>query len=207
MRPSAVPNERSVAHLHLARTRYLLAGPMDDARDAGLAALASQLGLGVLTTSAGRVVTANGAFCELIGYSEPELRELPTAAVLFNAESRSLLPELYAQGSVGAITTSREMTIVDRHGDEIPTTIGLALAPAPNATVHAVALVRDLRADRATLEQLNRMMLVGDKIGTGIIVWDGSNVGDPLELRLVFANQPAQAILRMDLDEAFGKSI
>lgn len=177
---------------------------MSDDPAVGFEALAGQLGLGALTTSNGRLVSANSAFCDLLGYSEMDIRALPSMTALLTPESRSLLPGLQAQASTDP-NTSREVTLVDSRGREIPALLGMALAPSSGPGVDATVLVRDLRTERDAAQKLLQMVTLVDRLGMGVIVWDGRNVVDPLQLRLVFANSDACTSLQLDLAAVTGE--
>jgi len=160
-----------------------------------LAALADQLGLGLLVTSAGQIVNANRQFCDLLRHSIDELMAMPSAITLFSPEDRSLLAELYSQGVNGPTTAQHEHSLIDRDGGAVPVSIAFSLSPGPDDSVNAIALIRDLRVDRARAAERGRFSDLVDRLPVGVLVWDGSGVNDPVDLRLDFANEAALAAL------------
>lgn len=182
---------------------------MVEDRAVDLAALAGHIGLGVLTTQAGRLIGANDAMCELSGYSEDEMQGLPDVAALFTPESRSLFLDLHTRAASGHVTITSEMTLVARDGAAVPVRAAWAAAsaPAPGTTIDAVAIVRDLRGERAMTAQLHRMTLIEDRIGAGVIGWSRQRVDDPFQLRFTFANRAAHVMLELDATSPLGATL
>lgn len=165
---------------------------------ASLADLAGQLGLGLVATTGGRVVTANGVFCELTGYSAIELQAMPSAISLFSPESRGRLAALYEAGIEGASTAQLDAELLDRRSAPIPVSLALSLTPSESATVDAVAVIRDRRVERAQSVLSDRLRAVIDRIQLGILIWDGQGVEDPHQLRLTYANATSERLLDLD---------
>lgn len=89
----------------------------------------------------------------------------------------------------------------------MPVALAFSLSPGPNDSVDAIALVQDRRVDLTRSAEVARFAALVDRLPAGVLVWDGSGVEDPMDLRLRYANRATRDTLGTSPEVLFGRTI
>jgi PAS domain S-box-containing protein len=154
---------------------------------------------GILTTDAQwRIIEANQAFLEIVGYTRDDLpmRSEILTPPEWVARTDRAKRDLVGQG----IATPWEKEYIHKTGRRVPVLVGAAALPEGGA----VALIHDLSAQKEAEAETKRMRLFLDSIVENLpsMVF----VKDAESLRFVRVNKAAEDLLGLSREELLGKS-
>lgn len=165
----------------------------------------SEVGEGFVIAEGPRISYANEAFCEISGYSERELLELPTFFELFAPEERAEFLERFSRRVSGEEGTShQEITLLSKDGRRVDLEISVKEL-REDGVVRFVIITRDITDRKKTEEALRqseeRYRAVVEQAAEGIFLVD------PDTKRFLEANAEYQKMLGYTSEELLGMTL
>jgi len=183
---TALPAVAAVAAGVLARRHRALAERHDV--DRRLLSGLSQLGEGVVVHEGARVIDANGAFCELTGYTRAELLALPSVLDLVAPSDADLVRRRLRAVDEGLDQGVHRTLLRHRDGSDVPCEVATVQIER-DGRPHRLSLVHDLRErlawERTLTEHAEQLASAdaesaADQARTELVAMLTHDVGQPL---------------------------
>lgn len=165
----------------------------------------SEVGEGFVIAEGPRISYANEAFCDISGYSERELLELPTFFELFAPDERAAFLERFGRRMSGEGGIShQEITLLRKDGRRVDLEISVEELREDDV-VQFVIIARDItdrkKAEEALKESEERYRAVIEQAAEGIILVDAD------DRRLIEANPEFRRMFGYTAEEVAGLSL
>ncbi|MCA9917228.1 MAG: PAS domain S-box protein, partial [Anaerolineales bacterium] len=150
----------------------------------------------LLTDSAGEILHANPAACELFGYSEAELLSGRRELIINPDDSR--FPKLLADRNRNG-RTQGEMSFVRKDGTKFEAEIASALFTTPNGELQASVFIQDITERKQAEETLRFQARLLDAVQQAVIATNNN-------AEVVYWNPFAEKLYGWSAEEAIGKT-
>lgn len=163
----------------------------------------SDLGEGVVLVDESRILYANDATFRISGYTEEELRAMPSFFDLFLPEQRAELVERFSRRLSGEPLPDRvEIPIVRKDGTQID--LEVAVKVLADGQPRILGIFRDVTerrtVERSRLDSERKFRAIVESAPDAMVIVDG-------EGRILLANSGAEALLGYRREELVGKPV